>query len=78
MTYRGHHVLRPHLFALQMAVRGQLFIQHNLANPGAVAQVEKDQIAVIAPPVHPAHHNHLLSCVCGAQFAAKMRSFETS
>ena len=69
-AHRGHHVLRPHLLALEMPVRRQLFIQHHLRNAAAVAHIQKDQVAVVAAPVHPAHHNHLFACVRGAQFAA--------
>jgi len=57
---------------------GQLLVEHDLGDAGAVAEVEKDEVAVIAAAVHPAHQNHLLAGVGGAQFAAKMRPFEAS
>ena len=78
LAHSGNHVLRPHLLALQVAVGRQLLVQHNLRDAGAVAQIEKDQVAVVAAPVHPAHQDHLLPGVGGAQVAAKMRPFETA
>ena len=70
-TYSG-----PDVLALGVAVGNQLLVQHNLADAGAVAQVEKDQVAVVAAAVDPAHQNNLLAGVGGAQFAAEMRPFE--
>jgi hypothetical protein len=59
-----------------VAVGRELLVEHDLGNAGAVAQIEKDQVAVVAAPVDPAHQNHLLAGVGGAQVAAKMRPFE--
>ena len=76
LAYRGHNVLRPHLFALGVAVRRQFLVQYNLADAAAVAQIEKDQVAVIAPPVDPAHEYDSLSSLRDAKIAAVMRPFE--
>jgi hypothetical protein len=54
----------------------QIAIQHHLRNSSAVAQIEKDQIAMIAPPVHPAHQHHLLAGIRCAQFTAQMRPLQ--
>ena len=78
LTHRGHHILRPHLLALGVAFGGQLLVQHHLGNAAAVAQIEKDEIAVIAAAVDPAHHHHVLAGLGGAQFAAEIRPFKTS
>jgi hypothetical protein len=59
-----------------MAVGSQFFIEHDLRNACAVAQVEEDQIAVIAAAIDPAHHDHRLTSVGGAQLTAEMCSFE--
>ena len=37
--------------------------EHELEQPGAVAQVDEDQPAVVAPAVHPAGHPHALAHV---------------
>jgi hypothetical protein len=59
-----------------VAQRHQLFVEHDLGYAGAVAQIEKDEVAMVAAPVNPAHQNHLLPGAGGAQVAAKMRSFK--
>jgi hypothetical protein len=61
-----------------MPFRRQFLVQHNLGNTGAVAQIEKDEVPVIAAAVNPAHEHHLLAGVDGAEIATKMRSFETA
>ena len=43
---------------------------------GAVAQVEEDEVAVVAAAVDPAHEDDLLAGVGGAQFAAEMGAFQ--
>jgi hypothetical protein len=59
-----------------MTVGREFLVKDDLRNAGAIAKVEKDQVAVVAAPVDPAHENHLLTSVGGAQVAAEMRSFE--
>jgi hypothetical protein len=49
-----------------------------LGYAGAVAEVKEDEVAVVAAAVDPAHENHLLACVGGAEIAAKMCPFETA
>jgi hypothetical protein len=53
-----------------MAFGGQLFIEHDLADAGAVAEIEKDEVAVVAAAVDPAHEDDLLAGVGGAQVTA--------
>ena len=55
LAHRGDNVLRADLFAFGVAIGNQLLIQHDLRNAGAVAQVEEDQVAVIAAAIYPAH-----------------------
>ena len=76
LAHGGNDVLRPDHFALGVARRDQFPVQHNLADAGAVAQIEKDQVAVIAAAVDPAHEDHGLPSVRGAKIAARMRPFE--
>ena len=74
----GDDVLGADLLAFGVAVGGQLLVEHNLGDAGAVAQIEEDEVAVVAAAVDPAHQDHLLAGVGGAQVAAEMRPFETS
>ena len=73
----GDDVLGAHLLALGVAVGGELLVEDDLGDAGAVAQVEEDEVAVVAAAVDPAHEDHLLAGVGGAQVAAEMRPFET-
>jgi hypothetical protein len=43
------------LLAFRVAIGNQFLVQHDLRNAGAVAQVEEDQVAVIAAAIYPAH-----------------------
>jgi hypothetical protein len=53
-------------------------IEHDLRDTGAVAEIEKDEAAVVAAAVDPAHEDYLFAGVGGAELAAKMRSFEST
>ncbi len=70
-TYSGRHLL-----ALRVALGRELLVENDLRDAGAVAEVEEDEVAVVAAAVDPAHQNHLLAGVGGAQLAAQMRPFE--
>ena len=70
LANRRDNVFRADLLAFEMAVGGQFLVQDNLAEAGAVAEVEEDEVAVIAAAVDPTHENHLLACVGGAEIAA--------
>ena len=59
----GDDVLRPHLFALRVAFGSEFFVEHNLGNAAAVAQVEEDEVAVIAAAVDPAHQHNVFAGV---------------
>ncbi len=75
-AHGGDDVLRADLFALGVAVGRQLLVEHNLGDAGAVAKVEKDEVAVVAAAINPAHQHHLLAGIGGAQVAAQMRPFK--
>ena len=76
LAHGGDNVLGADLFALQVAFGRQLLVEDDLGDAGAVAEVEEDEVAVVAAAVDPAHQNHLLAGVGGAQVAAQMRPFE--
>ena len=52
-----------------------LRVEHHLRDAFAVAQVNEDDAAVVAPHVHPAGQTHLLPDVRRAQFPAMMCPF---
>ena len=51
-----------------------LATHHHLRHAGVVAQINEDQVAQVAPAVHPSGQKHLLANVCLAQLAAHVRS----
>jgi hypothetical protein len=55
-----------------------LFVKHYLRNAAPVANVQKDKVAMVAPPVHPAHQNHVLSGLLGPEISTHMRSLQTA
>jgi hypothetical protein len=49
-------------------------IDHDLCNAAAIAQIDEEQAAVIAPLVDPTHEHSFLSSVRGAQRSAHVRA----
>ncbi len=72
----GDDVLGADLLAFEVAVGSQFFVEDDLGDAGAVAEVEEDEVAVVAAAVDPAHEDDLLAGVGGAQVAAQMGAFE--
>ncbi len=50
----------------------------DLGDAAAVAQIEEDEIAEIAPLVHPSHEHNFGAGVGGAQLAAHMSTFQVT
>jgi hypothetical protein len=55
-----------------MDSRIQFLVNHNLRDPTTVAQINKQQISKVAPPVNPAHEHGFLAGIGSAQFPAHM------
>src|SRR4029453_1224509 len=71
----GHHELPTDVLDLGVRPpppRGG--IEAALGDPRAIADVDKDEPAVIAPSVHPAHEGHRLPGVGGAEGTAGVRA----
>ena len=66
---------RARLLGLGVRFRLRFFIEDNLKDAGAVADVEKEEIAEVAAAVDPSHDNGVAAFVLGAQLAAIMRAF---
>jgi hypothetical protein len=47
----------------------RLFVEDHLHDAGAITNIEKEQIAQVAPPRYPAHDDRIAPVVLGAQFA---------
>ena len=78
LAFHGDHEFAARLLGFRMRHRLCLFVEDHLYDAGAVAHVEKEQIAEVAPPRHPAHHNRVASFVFGAQFAAVVCALQVS
>jgi hypothetical protein len=77
---RGDDILRTNGFGTRCRVSRNFSIEHHLRDAGAVAQIEKKKIAVVAAPVDPAHQDYVLVRVRvrrGEQ-AAVVRAFESA
>jgi hypothetical protein len=74
----GNDILRADGFTLEVAFGCELFIQDNLRDAGAVAEVEEDQVAVVTAAVDPAHEDDVLTGICGSEIAAQMRTLESA
>ncbi len=74
----GHDVLRADCLALQVPIGSELFVEHHLGDARAVAHVEKDEVAVVAAAVDPAHQDNRLPGMRRAQFTAKVGAFKTA
>ena len=71
-------IFGAHLLSLGVAVGDKLLIEDNLGDAAAVAEVEEDEVAVVAAAVDPAHEDDGLACVGGAEIAAHVGAFESA
>ena len=72
----GDDVLGASHLRFQMGQRRDLLVEHHLGDAGAVAEVEEDEVAVVAAAVDPTHKGDGLAGVGGAEFAAGVRALE--
>ncbi len=72
----GEHKLRAHGACLVVDAGCGIGGDDHLRDAAAVAHVEEDEVAQIAPPVDPAHENNFRAGVRGAQLATHMSTFE--
>src|SRR5215472_466422 len=75
-SFYGHYELRAQLFGLAMRLSGLLLVEYNLREASPVAQIDEDQLAQIAPPLHPAHEHSVFVRVRRAEIAAVLRSLQ--
>jgi hypothetical protein len=54
----------------------QLFVENDLRQARAIAQVNEDQLAQVAAAVHPAHQDHVFVRVRSTQVAAVVGAFQ--
>ncbi len=66
----GHDELRPGGLCLEQGGAGLRLVDDDLGDAGAVAEVEEDEVAVVAAAVDPAHEDDGFARVCCAKVAA--------
>jgi len=72
----GDDVLGTRGFGLGVCFGRHFFVEHDLRDAGAIAEVEEDEVAVVAAAVDPTHEGNGLAGVGGAEFAAGVRALE--
>jgi hypothetical protein len=77
-AYNCDNIFRPQFLGAPMRGGIQFLVKNNLRETGAVAQIDEEQIAEVAPLVDPAHEDDFFVCVRGAQIAAVMCALQCS
>ena len=72
------HVLRAHLLGAAVHSGSDVLMKYDLGDAIAVAQIDEDDASMIAPAVHPAHQDHGLAFIGGAQRSAVMRAAQVA
>ena len=72
----GDDVLGARGFGLGVGFGGDFLIEDNLGDAGAIAEIEEDEVAVVAAAVDPTHEGDGLAGVGAAEFAAGVRALE--
>ncbi len=66
----GDDVLRARCLGLGVGLARNLLVGDDLGDSCAVAQIQKDEVPVVAAPVDPAHQDHILSILLHTELAA--------
>ena len=75
-AFDGDDVLGAGGFGLGVGFGGGFLVEDDLGDAGAVAEVEEDEVAVVAAAVDPAHEDYVLAgCSC-AEFATHVRALQ--
>ncbi len=74
----GDHKFRAQFLGAPMRRGVQLLVENDLRQARAVAQVDEQKIAEVAPLVDPAHQHDFLVGVRGAQISAVVCALQCS
>ena len=72
----GDDVFGTRCFCLSVSFRRDFLVEDDLRDASAIAEVEEDEIAVVAAAVDPTHEGDGLAGVGAAEFAAGVRALE--
>jgi len=70
LAFHGDDEFAARLLGFRVRRGLRLFVEDRLHDAGAITNIEKEQIAKVAPPRHPAHDQRIAPVVLGTQFAA--------
>jgi hypothetical protein len=74
-TFDGYYEFAAGLFGFGVGLRLRLFVEDDLDDAGAVAEVEEEEIAEVAAAMDPAHYDGVVAGVGGAESAAVVGAF---
>ena len=77
-AFGSHDIFWAHMLGLRVAFPREVLVQNDLSDSGAVAQVEKDEVAVVATAVDPTHQHDRLAGVFGAKLPTGMGALQCS
>ena len=72
-AFYGDDVLVAGGFGLGVGCGADLFVEDDLGDAAAVADVEEDEVAVVAAAVDPAHEDYVLASLLCAEIATHVR-----
>ena len=78
VAFDGDDVLGAGGVGLVVRAGQTFFVDDDLGDAGAVAEVEEDEAAVVAAAVDPAHEDDVLPRVFGAEFATHVRALQAA
>ncbi len=78
MAFDGDHIFGADLFGPAVHVLRDAGLEHDLGDAFAVAEIDKDDLTVVAPAVDPSHQESALAGVGGAQLSAGVRAAEVA
>jgi hypothetical protein len=66
LPFDGYYEFAAGLFGFGVGLRLRFFVEHDLDDAGAVADVEEEQVAEVAAAMDPAHYDGVGAGVGGA------------
>ncbi len=72
-AFHRDHKFRTQFRSFGVSVRAVFLREHKLRQSRTVAQIHKNKMAKIAPPVHPTHQHDVAPFIGSTQLAGRMR-----
>jgi hypothetical protein len=72
MAFDGDDIFGADLFSAAMDILGDAGLENDLGHALAVAEIDEDDGAMVAPPMDPSHQNRALAVITGAELSASV------